>query len=299
MASINRNAENRPPVKPEPDHVFSTPEAATHTEPVTTGVVTVSVPRRRNDDNIESKVYVKKEPVKQGCDITIWCGTGSRVKGTFPKITVAKGITKWFDHEHEDKCTWFLKAECKKPSREFWHETTIPHRNCYDFVFGSKKYIRKENRILIGRLDQWGKQTLRVIDDFEKDGRYDCSCFKEQKDFVMDNIPKMLVEVSEWDYCTIDILKREVVFRCFESCSTAEAAELLFMMAGSKTFELLVSTNSKFKTFDVLTRFDFDYYRDYAFGKKDKDRAKWKEHMGPKKRKKDESSDSDSSNLEE
>ena len=89
----------------------------------------------------------------------IWCGTGTRVKGTYPAMKVEKGIEKWFDYEHEGKVTWFMKAKCKKPTRDFWNKTTILHRGCYNFVFGSRRYIRKENCILIGRLDQWGKKT--------------------------------------------------------------------------------------------------------------------------------------------
>ena len=103
---------------------------------------------------------------------------------------------------------------------------------------------------------------------------------------MIEVIPKLLLEINKWDYCTLNILKREVIYCCFNTCTTAAAALLLFMVASSETFELLACTNSSYAIFDVLTRFDHDYWVDYAFGKKDEERAKWNEKDPNRKRKK-------------
>ena len=183
-----------------------------------------------------------------------------------------------------DRWTWFKHAECKKPKNDFWEKTSIPHLGCYDYVFGSKNYIKKEHKILIGRLDAWGKQTLNLINSLERAGQRDCEILTKQKMFARKLLPSLLLEITDFTYCSLEMLKREVIYRLFDSCTSAPAAELLYMMANSRTFEMMAITNKKFEKYEVATRFDYNYYKDYAFGIEDKERVKFHSENNKKKR---------------
>ena len=181
------------------------------------------------------------------------------------------GVDRWLNDP--TKTQWWLYTECKKPRREFYDETTIPHKGCYDYVFGCKSFIRKEQRILLGRLDQWGRRTLEVIDKFQQSGKFPESCFEKQKKFVLNLMPNLLVELSEFDYCVLSVLKKEVLYRLFQSVDSVDATILLYEMTNSKTFEILAIPSINYDNFDVVTRFDNDIYEDFAFGKEDDERV--------------------------
>ena len=163
---------------------------------------------------------------------------------------------------------WFC-AECKKPKRTFLNETVIPLKGCYDFYFTSKKYIEKEHKIVMGKLHMWYKKTMELISFFENTGKYDKDCFLLQKQFATELIPNMLLDLDSFKYCAVSCLRKRVIYKVFESCTTAQSAVLLFEMANCNEFDIIARPGRHFDRCDIVTRFDLNFNHDYAFCKDD------------------------------
>ena len=252
-----------------------------------TGVATVTNRKEEKPEQVQIPNVSSRNIMRQGDACTVIIGTqGDRVKATFPALKIESGLSNWYNSDNMDRWTWLKHAECKKPKNDFWERTTTPHLGCYDYVFGSKKYIKKEHKILIGRLDAWGKQTLDLIDSLERIGQRDSKILAKQKKFARKLLPSLLLEIADFTHCSLEILKREVIYRLFDSCTSAPAAELLYMMANSRTFELTAIMNEKFEKYEVSTRFDFDYYKDYASGLEDEERVKFHQNKKSKRKRK-------------
>ena len=177
-----------------------------------------------------------------------------------PDISMTEGKTN---------SPWFY-AECKKAKRTFLDETVIPFKGCYDFYFTSQKYIQKEHKIVIGnKLHMWYKKTMELISFFEETGKYDKECFLLQKQFAQELIPNMLLDLDSFKHCAVSCLRKRVIYRVFESCTTAQSAVLLFEMANCNEFDIIARPGRHFDRCDIVTRFDLNFTHDYAFGKDD------------------------------
>ena len=109
---------------------------------------------------------------------------------------------------------------------------------------------------------------------FKKSEKFiDPSVFEKQLHFAVNLIPALMKEVESFEYCALHILKKEVLYRLFDACDSADAAELLYDMSNSKTFSMHAIQTKSYDTFDVITTFDNDFEVDYAFGKADKERV--------------------------
>ena len=116
-------------------------------------------------------------------------------------------------------------------------------------------------------------KTLDLIEEYESSGRFKPECFKKQKDFAMKRVPDFQVDIEEFNFCTISVLKKLAVFKVIRSCEDSCSATLIYEMSNCHQFELIATPGVTFHTFDVITRFGCDPDLQYALGKKDEERV--------------------------
>ena len=222
------------------------------------------------DQDVTLKVSMVSPP---GKEIYLLAGVDSqkRVAVKNPKYRVNKTHKeRWIDGEMGRSRTWYY-SDCLNPSNDPYRNTVILVQGCYDFYFTSIQYRNHEHMVLMGKLNMWKEQTMTLIERFEISGQWDVSCFEKQKEFARNLVPKLLAEIESFSYCSIAILKKEILYKMFASCEDVHSTELLYEMASCKKFDIIACEEKDRLKFDVITRFDFDMKQGWAFGKPDKD----------------------------
>ena len=213
------------------------------------------------------------DTLSPGQDYTVNFGNSKKdLVLTHPLYKCNEEPPEQFLENETDESSWHYMT-CKKAKKNQWEETVIPVAGCYDYYFTSKKYIKHEHKVLMGRIHVWSEQCTELIRKFDGSKQFSTRCFQDQLNFIENKVPKLLEEISEFDHCVISILQRPILYKIFDSCVTVDVVNLLYEVANCKEYHIIARPDLQTRKFEVATSFDCDYHFDYAFGKASRKRV--------------------------
>ena len=113
---------------------------------------------------------------------------------------------------------------------------------------------------------------MELLGEYETNTGIERVKFSAQRDFIEYFVYSLLQELEEFDFCVVNILKKQYLYRLFECIDSCEATTFLFKMAETKEFDLLARSSDD--NFEVVTVFDRNFGgTECAFGKPDGDRV--------------------------
>ena len=236
---------------------------------VSTGVTNVTPIQQSR--NVTGEVGF--DTLSPGQDYTVNFGNSKKdLVLTHPLYKCNEEPPHHFLEDNTDESSWHYMT-CKKAKKNPWEETVIPVAGCYDYYFTSKKYIKHEHKVLMGRIHVWSEQCTELIRKFDGSKQFSTRCFQDQINFIENKVPKLLDEISEFGHCVIPILQRPILYKIFDSCVTVDVVNLLYEIANCKEYHIIARPDLQTRNFEVATCFDCDYHFDYAFGKSSRKRV--------------------------
>jgi hypothetical protein len=147
-----------------------------------------------------------------------------------------------------------------------WY-TVVPVPDYTNFVTDIE-YINKKHEIINGKLDEWRKATMRLLDRVENDpvmgNIYDQDCFGNQRKWVSVKVAAIMLGISEFTKLPIDLLRREALIQLVPGIDNKEQADFVYRIASSQHFELAVEPMRNKNDFTIDTIFDEQVRRTYG-----------------------------------
>jgi hypothetical protein len=128
------------------------------------------------------------------------------------------------------------------------------------------EYIRNRNAQVNGRITRWRTGTLKLLEQVEQSGLYLVEDYENQYKFADKIIGKLQECLNEVKVFPIDILNKEALLQYVRGVDDEEVADFTYKIANCQTFCLITISESNFRSFQVITRFNGDNSTKTAYG---------------------------------
>lgn len=167
--------------------------------------------------------------------------------------------------EYEDSVT----AVHMKVQEELTGRSQLKVRG-YTKYLNCPDYIRRRHEIINGKIDEWRKASLDLLDRVENDrvlgDIYSPGCFFRQRTWAEKIIPNIMLGIDKFSTISVDVLNTDALIHYLDGVDTREEAVFVYHISNCEHFELCVKPMSRANDFTIETIFDHIYGR--AFGKR-------------------------------
>ncbi len=131
-------------------------------------------------------------------------------------------------------------------------------------------YIRRRHEVILGKISEWRKATLDLLDRVEGDkvlgDVYSPGNYFRQRTWAEKIVPIVMVGISTFHTISIDVLNCDALITYVNGIDTLEEANFVYHISNCKHYELCVKPMNAANDFTIETI--FDHVSGKAYGKR-------------------------------
>ena len=121
-----------------------------------------------------------------------------------------------------------------------------------------------------GKINAWRIESLRVLHK-AKQGGVITSATEKQTEFANEKVGLVQQAIADFDFCDISLLNIRSLYKVLPNADTDDQmGEFVYYMSSCHMFELIIVPGATTDMFELVTRFNQDYFKEFVFGNESK-----------------------------